>query len=259
MSLKYKVIIPARFSSTRLPGKPLLDIGGKPLIQYVYESALASRAEQVIIATDDARIAEAATGFGAKTLMTSPDHNSGTDRITEAVTLLGEPDDGMIVNVQGDEYGLPPAIIDQLANALYHHASASMATLCEKITESKQFHDPNAVKVVVAKDGSAIYFSRAPIPWYGKSGAEAPQNYPYPPYLHIGVYAYRAGFLKTYSALPHCPLERSEKLEQLRAIYHGYKIHVEEACDSCGIGVDTEADLQQARKQQQQIVKRISS
>lgn len=247
MSFNYQVIIPARYASTRLPGKALLDIGGKPLIQHVYESAMASSAERVIIATDDERIEKLAIAIDAEVVMTSSSHASGTDRIAEVINQSNMPDDTIVVNVQGDEFDLPPAIIDQVATALYEHDSASMATLCEKITNPEMIANPNVVKVIFDKDNSAIYFSRSAIPWQ-KEPSEREQGFSYQAYRHIGIYAYRAGFLKTYTCLPHCSLEDSEQLEQLRAIYHGYKIHVEEACDKCGIGVDTEGDLEMARE-----------
>jgi len=247
VSFNYQVIIPARYASTRLPGKALLDIGGKPLIQHVYESAMASSAERVIIATDDKRIEKLAIAIDAEVVMTSSSHGSGTDRIAEVIVQSNMPDATIIVNVQGDEFDLPPAIIDQVATALHEHQSACMATLCEKITSLGEVADPDVVKVIFDKDNRAIYFSRSAIPWQ-KEPSEREQGFFYQAYRHIGIYAYRAGFLKTYSCLPHCPLEDSEKLEQLRAIYHGYKIHVEEACDKAGIGVDTEGDLELARK-----------
>lgn len=240
----FKVIIPIRYGSTRLPGKPLLEIGNKPLFQHVYESARQSQAEQVIIATDDVRIQEAAGAINAQTIMTSVDHGSGTDRIAEAVDKLDIPDDMIIVNVQGDEFGLPASVIDQLAGELAGKPEKQMATLCEKIQDGKKYRDPNAVKLIVDQEHNAITFSRSPIPWTDQLFSEMQQ----PAYLHIGLYAYRAGFLKTYATLPVCALERTERLEQLRAIFHGYKIHVVEACESCGIGVDTPEDLERARE-----------
>lgn len=245
MKFPFKVVIPARYAATRLPGKLLLEISGKPLLQHVYEAAAASGAERVVIAADDARIEQAAAAFGAQVVMTSPAHKSGTDRIAEAVTILQEPDDAIIVNVQGDEYGLPPVVIGQLAGVLQDHADRPMATLCEKITAREQLHNPNVVKVVMDDAHTALYFSRSVIPWC--AGVDL-ADYPLPPYRHIGIYAYRAGFLKTYSELPHCHLEDSEKLEQLRVLYHGYKIHVEEACAATGMEVNTREDLERARQ-----------
>jgi len=219
-----------------------MDIGGKPLIQHVYEASVGSSAQQVIIATDDERISDFARTLGAECIMTSTDHTSGTDRITETIKKLNESDDTVIVNVQGDEFGLPPALIDQVATALHKNPEKSIATLCEKISNIDEYDNPNSVKVILAKDNTAIYFSRAPIPW------SRAQKISCQAYRHIGLYAYRAEFLKIFSALAHCPLEISEELEQLRAIYYGYKIHVEKACVRAGIGIDTEADLELARK-----------
>lgn len=247
MTFSYKVVIPARYASTRLPGKLLLEIAGKPLLQHVFESASASRAGQVVIATDDERIRTAAEAFGADVIMTSHEHKSGTDRIAEAVSVMKEKDESVIVNVQGDEFGLPPAIIDQLAEELHQNPDKPMATLCERITGREQLSNPNVVKVVVDMDQSAIYFSRSVIPWCERIQDMAIADLPMQPLRHIGIYAYRAGFLKTYTSLPHCPLEDSEKLEQLRALYHGYKIHVEEACMDTGLEVNTMEDLERAR------------
>lgn len=247
MNVAFKVVIPARYASVRLPGKLLLDINGKPLLQHVFDSARASRAEQVVIAADDERIKAAAETFGADVIMTSREHRSGTDRIAEAVSIMKEDDGAAIVNVQGDEFGLPPAIINQLADELGRNQAKPMATLCEKITGWEQLTNPNVVKVIMDRDNSAIYFSRAVIPWCGKTEETPIAELPFQPYRHIGIYAYRAGFLKTYTSLPHCPLEDCEKLEQLRVLHHGFKIHVEEACTSTGLEVNTEEDLEKAR------------
>ena len=247
MTASYKVVIPTRYASTRLPGKALLEIAGKPLLQHVYEAACSSRAAAVVIATDDDRIRTAAERFGAQVVMTAATHQSGTDRIAEAVAKLKEPDDTIIVNVQGDEYGLPYSIVDQLAAALQTHSGKPMATLCEAITDKSDLSNPHVVKVLFDRNNSAIYFSRSAIPWHERAGEQPLQEFPLRPCRHIGIYAYRAGFLRTYSALPPCPLEISEKLEQLRAIYHGYKIHVELACAACGMEVNTSADLERAR------------
>jgi len=244
VSAPFKVVIPARFASSRLDGKSLLDIAGKPLIQHVYESAQNSKADQVIIATDDERIKMKVDSFGGHALMTDPGHKSGTDRIAEAVEILKIPGETVIVNVQGDEYACPPMIIDQVSHALQNNPGVLMATLCEKISDPDDLHNPNIVKVIFDINGKAIYFSRSPIPWSDPaSGAPLSQ-----PFRHIGIYAYRTEFLQIYTSLPHCSLEESEKLEQLRALYHGYPIHVEEACTRCGIGVDTPEDLERARQ-----------
>ena len=248
MTARFKVVIPARYASTRLPGKPLLAIAGKPLLQHVYEAACASRAGAVVIATDDERIKTTAESFGAMVVMTSTAHQSGTDRIAEAVTNMQEPDDTVIVNVQGDEYGLPPAIINQLAVALLDYPDYPMATLCEKIINKADMTNPHVVKVIIDNHKSAIYFSRAAIPWFEQAGELSVQAFPYQPSRHIGIYAYRAGFLKTFTALAMCPLESSEKLEQLRALYYGYRIRVELACATCGLEVNTLEDLERVRK-----------
>ena len=248
MNSPFKVVIPARYASTRLPGKLLQEIDGKPLLQHVFESASASRASQVVIATDDERIRSAAEAFGSRVIMTSPQHKSGTDRIAEAVVIMNEGDDSIIVNVQGDEYGLPPTIIDQLADELHRNPDKHMATLCENISGWEQLSNPHVVKVIMDRNNSAIYFSRSVIPWCGETGATAIADLPYQPYRHIGVYAYQAAFLKTYTSLPHCPLEDVEKLEQLRVLYHGFKIHVEQACTETGLEVNTREDLEKARQ-----------
>ena len=247
MTVPFKVYIPARFASTRLPGKLLLSIGGKPLLQHVYETAVRSGAQQVVIATDDTGIRDAATAFGATVVMTAATHTSGTERLAEAAALCGEDDDAIIVNVQGDEYGLPAALIDQVAAMLHRDQAVSMATLCEAITQQAAFENPNIVKVVCDANHRALYFSRAPIPGQHPGPAEA-GPFSYTPYRHIGIYAYRAGFLRRYAAMPSCGLEQSERLEQLRVLYNGYGIHVEEACQASGLEVNTEADLQRARQ-----------
>ena len=238
------VIIPARYAATRLPGKPLLEILGKPLLQHVHEAACASAAGRVLIATDDDRIAKCAAGFGAEVVRTSVKHVSGTDRIAEAVAILGLGAASIIVNVQGDEYGLPPVLVKQVADALQTHPEVSMATLCEPLHDAADYHNPNVVKVVRDANQYALYFSRSPLPWSDQPLSDMPIA----PLRHIGIYAYRAGFLKTYATLSRPPLELSERLEQLRALHHGYRIHVEEAVAACGIGIDTMEDLEKARR-----------
>lgn len=245
MKVPFKVVIPARHGATRLPGKPLLQIGGRPLIQHVYEPARASAAASVIIATDHAEIAEISRTFAAEVMMTSLKHASGTDRVAEVVDRLEEPDDAIIVNVQGDEFGLAPALIDQVAAALHAHPGKVMATLGSRFRDRNEWLDEHVVKVIVDMNHNAIYFSRAPIPWREGDGAGGA---PTLVLRHLGIYAYRAGFLRKFAALPPCPLELSERLEQLRALYYGYSIHVEEACAPGGIGIDTEEDLERARR-----------
>lgn len=235
----FTVIIPARYGSTRLPGKPLLDIGGRPLLQHAYDAAAASGAREVIVATDDERIEAAAARFCRSVERTSPDHASGTDRIAEVVRRRNFPDEAIIVNVQGDEVGLPPALVNQVAQALSADPGASMATLCEPIRDATDWHSPDVVKVVFAENGRALYFSRSCIPWGG-----AP---PGPAFRHIGLYAYRAGFLRRFPELPPCELERRERLEQLRALWYGHAIRVEPAREEAGLAVDSAADLERAR------------
>jgi len=248
--MSFTVIIPARFASTRLPGKPLLDIAGKPMIQHVYEQALKSDADHVVIATDDVRIQKLGSAIGATVVMTSPDHPSGTDRLEEVVTKLGLEDDHIVVNVQGDEPLIPPEIINQVARNLGENKHTGIATLCEKIHDAKQLFNPNVVKVVFDDHGLASYFSRAPIPWARDSftGMETdsmPFGAEY--FRHIGMYAYRVEFLKNYVTWLPSMTEKTECLEQLRALSNGVKIHIEEAFISPPAGVDTEEDLQRLR------------
>tara|TARA_R110002050_G_scaffold57423_5_gene129106 strand:- start:11205 stop:11960 length:756 start_codon:yes stop_codon:yes gene_type:complete len=242
--MSFKIIIPARYASTRLPGKPLLDIAGKPMIQHVYDRARESLASEVIIATDDQRIAQVVTAFGADVCMTRSDHISGTDRLAEVAAQRSFSDTDIIINVQGDEPCLPATLINQVAEDLAQHADADIATLYAKITAEKQVFDPNTVKVVMDGQGYALYFSRAPIPWMRDHfDKESPLPPMLPHYRHIGLYGYRASFLKHYAELSPCILEQEESLEQLRALYHGKKIHLTIAKIDPGHGVDTEQDL----------------
>jgi len=243
--VSFRVVIPARYASTRLPGKPLRPLAGKPMVQHVFERALASGATDVIIATDDERIRAAAEGFGAAVCMTSPQHASGTDRLAEVVERAGYGADDIIVNLQGDEPLMPAAIVRQVADNLAAHPTASVATVCARITEAAEIFDPNVVKVVVDGAGYALYFSRAPIPWhrdaYGRDGTGVTRAEAH--WRHIGMYAYRASFLREYVQWPPCPPEQAEALEQLRALWHGRRIHVAEAVAATAAGVDTEADM----------------
>lgn len=245
----FTVIIPARYASTRLPGKALLDIGGKSLVQRVYERASGSRALRVVVATDDERVRRAATDFGAEVMMTSADHTSGTERTAEVVERLGLAADAVVVNVQGDEPLIPPTNIDQVAGNLLARPWASIATLCEPIETDVALFDPNVVKVVTSATGEALYFSRAPIPWHRDHLAAHPgTRAPGARFLrHIGIYAYRAGYLPGYASASPTELEAAEALEQLRALHAGDRIHVELARDDPGPGVDTQADLELAR------------
>ncbi len=244
--MSFYVVIPARYASTRLPAKPLKDIAGKPMIQHVYERACESAAAQVIIATDDARIESVAKSFGARVCMTSAAHNSGTDRLQEVATQLGLMPDDIVVNVQGDEPLIPPAVINQVAANLAAKDYASVATLSEPIHSLDDFRNPNIVKVVADQTGKALYFSRAPIPWPRDHFAKAdinrlPDNFP--AQRHIGIYAYRVALLNRFITWPQALLEQIESLEQLRVLARGEAIHIAEACAAVPGGVDTEADL----------------
>lgn len=240
------VIIPARYDSTRLPGKTLLPIHGKPMIQHVYECATASSANRIVIATDNDKVGLAAREFGAEVCMTSDQHRSGTERLAEVVEKLGIDPDEIIVNLQGDEPLMPASLIDQVAATL-EESDAQMATACHEIEQAQEVLDPNVVKVVVDKGGYALYFSRASIPY----PRDNPGLQPYPAntfYRHIGLYAYRAGFLATYTSWSPSPLEQHEMLEQLRVLWHGQKIAVCIAEEVPGPGIDTQADLETASR-----------
>ncbi|HEY5719621.1 MAG TPA: 3-deoxy-manno-octulosonate cytidylyltransferase [Gammaproteobacteria bacterium] len=243
--MQFKVVIPARYGASRLPGKPLRDLAGKPLLQHVHERAAASGAE-VLVATDDPRIADAALAFGARVCMTAADHPSGTARIAEVVAQRGWPDGTLVVNLQGDEPLVPPGLLRDVAADLDAQPAADMATLATPLRGAAELFDPNVVKVVTDGAGFALYFSRAPIPWDRERFAAAPGSAtPGPEHRrHVGIYAYRAGFLRRYAALAASPLESLESLEQLRVLWHGGRIHVAEAAELPGHGVDTEADLQ---------------
>jgi 3-deoxy-manno-octulosonate cytidylyltransferase (CMP-KDO synthetase) len=235
----FRVVIPARFASTRLPGKPLLPIAGRPMLQHVYERALRSAATSVVIATDDERIAAAARAFHAPVYLTAAHHASGTERIGEVVGLAGWETDTVVVNVQGDEPMIEPGAIDQVADDLTHHPEAVMATLAYPLQAETEMQDPNIVKVVIDMRGYALYFSRAPIPYV----RDPARNGTVSGLRHIGLYAYRAGFLAGFGRLPVSPLEQVEKLEQLRVLWQGMKIHVSTARQLPGPGVDTLEDL----------------
>ncbi|WP_408641574.1 3-deoxy-manno-octulosonate cytidylyltransferase [Sideroxyarcus emersonii] len=245
----FKVVIPARFASTRLPGKPLLDIGGKPMVIRAAEQASLSGAGQVIIATDHQPIVSAAQEHGFQACMTRADHNSGTDRIAEVSAQQGWADDTIVVNVQGDEPLIPPALIRSVAQHLHDHPDCAIATACHPIHDEASMRNPNIVKAVLDKQGNALYFSRAPIPWPRDAYAG---NLPSPQHAHalrhIGIYAYRASFLRIYGQLAPAQIEQIESLEQLRALYHGYRIGVAITPEAPPSGVDTEADLLLARK-----------
>ncbi|NOH53276.1 3-deoxy-manno-octulosonate cytidylyltransferase [Vibrio coralliilyticus] len=245
--MSFTVVIPARYESTRLPGKPLADIGGKPMIQWVYEQSLQAGAEKVVVATDDARVESAVQAFGGVVCMTSSEHESGTERLAEVVKVMNIPDDHVIVNVQGDEPLIPPAIITQVANNLAS-SQAPMATLAVEISHEDEVFNPNAVKVLTDKDGYAMYFSRATIPWDRDNFANGGKVIAQPLMRHIGIYAYRAGFINTYINWEPTALEKIESLEQLRVLWYGEKIHVEVAKQAPPAGVDTPEDLEVVRK-----------
>lgn len=239
----YRIIIPARYASTRLPAKPLVRIGDRSLIQHVYTAALASGAREVIIATDNEEIRQEALSFGAHVVMTATGHHSGTDRINEVLTKTAINDDEIIVNLQGDELGMEPEMMDRLASVLHADTSAVMATLCMRIKSAEVYFDPHSVKVVMNSNKHALYFSRSPLPW--QDGAFKEDS---PVYKHIGLYAYYAGFLREFASLPRAPMEISESLEQLRALYHGYGIYVEEIPEKTGLDINTFEDLARARE-----------
>ena len=251
---KFKIVIPARYASSRLPGKPLRKIAGKPMIQHTYERARQSRAEEVLIATDDQRIADTIVKFTDSVVLTSPDHASGTERLAEVVEQQQWDEQTIIVNVQGDEPLVSPGHIELVAAALNENPQAGMATLATPLELDAEVFDPNIVKVVMDVQGNALYFSRAAIPWDRDSFSnemahtltELPRNPQFKTpgwYRHIGMYAYRAGTLKQYMDMTPCMLEQTESLEQLRILYHGIKIHVSIVHDQPGHGVDVEADI----------------
>ncbi len=246
-----QIVIPARYASSRLPGKPLLEIGGKPMLQHVYDVARHSRAEQVVVATDDERVAKAADAFGARVCMTDAAHTSGTERIAEVIDIMGWGDDEIIVNLQGDEPLMPVGLINQVAQDLAQHELAATATLAAHLDHPDQLFDPNTVKLVLDRKGYALYFSRAPIPWSrGKMawGQAVDEELARSCLRHIGLYAYRAAFIREYVAWPPAPVEMQESLEQLRTLWHGYRIHVSLAAEIPPAGVDTAEDLHRVRR-----------
>ena len=241
MSLDFRVVIPARYGSQRFPGKPLVEIAGKPLIQHVIERAQESQARAIFVATDDERIARVAETSGATPVLTG-DHPSGTDRIAAVLEIQGWPEDALLVNLQGDEPCMPPALIDQVAQALEAHPHLGMATLATPISDRETLFDPHVVKVAADGAGRALYFSRAPIPWHREA---FPDRFPTEPCFlrHIGLYAYRAGFLRRFVGWPPAPLEQVESLEQLRALWQGERIYLSLASVPPGPGVDRPSDV----------------
>lgn len=247
--MRFTVIIPARYASTRLPRKPLLDIVGKPMIQHVWEKAQQAGASRVIVATDHPEIEQVVKNFGGEVCLTSDKHNSGTERLAEVIEKMAIADDEIIVNVQGDEPLIPPVIVSQVAENLDKH-QVNMTTLAVKLTTREELFNPNVVKTLTDKNGMALYFSRATIP-FGRDhfpncddAFVQQQNY----LRHIGIYAYKAGFIKQYVAWEPTALEQLESLEQLRAVWHGEKIHLELAKEAPQVGVDTAEDLERVRQ-----------
>jgi len=248
MSQAFTVIVPARLASTRLPHKPLADIHGLPMVVRVAQRAALSNASQVVVAADSIEIVQACQSHGVHAILTQVDHPSGSDRLAEASALLGLSPNDVVVNVQGDEPLINPELINQVAKLLVQRPSASMSTAAHEIHELAEFTNPNVVKVVIDQAQLALYFSRAPIPWWRDGFAKGIQTLPQPaPLRHIGIYAYRVGFLQSFPTLQAAPIETGEALEQLRALWHGHKIAVHITPDVPGPGVDTPEDLERVR------------
>ena len=244
----YHIVIPARFASERLPGKVLLDLAGQPMLQHVWRRAKESSAESVVIATDDERIVNAAQAFGAQVVLTRSDHQSGSDRIAECAESLGWLDDHLVVNLQADEPQMPPACLDQVAELLNQRTDCEMASLYWPITDAEEVQNPNAVKVVTASDGCALYFSRAPIPYArGFSGIDEAMAAGIEWNRHLGLYAYRLAALRHYTGCPPTPLEKAERLEQLRILEQGGRIAMARACEFIPAGIDTPDDMERVR------------
>ncbi len=244
--MAFTVLIPARLASTRLPNKPLADIAGLPMVVRVAQRALQSGAQQVVVACDSAQILQACQAHGISAVLTRPDHPSGSDRLAQACTLLGLPDDAIVVNVQGDEPLIDPALIGAVAEVLTQQSTVHMATAAHAIDNAADMANPNVVKVVLNRLGHALYFSRSLVPYYRDGHHD---GHPQAPVAlrHIGIYSYRVGFLKQFPLLAQAPIELAESLEQLRALWHGYSIAVHTAEHAPGPGVDTPADLERVR------------
>ena len=244
--MSFKIIIPARYASTRLPGKPLRDICGKPMIKRVIEQAQKSHADEVIVATDAVEIADALADTDIRVCMTRSDHQSGTERLSEVIEQLGFADEQILINLQGDEPLMPPLCLDQVGQALEQDDELKMATLCTPLTDIEELFDPHAVKVVRDINDNALYFTRAAVPWsrdtFTETSRQLPSAQDYQ--RHIGLYGYRAGFVRQYLDWPASAIEKTESLEQLRVLYHGEKIRVLTAKIPPGPGVDTAEDLQ---------------
>jgi 3-deoxy-manno-octulosonate cytidylyltransferase (CMP-KDO synthetase) len=248
MTRSFTVLVPARLASSRLPNKPLADIAGVPMVVRVAQRAALSNATQVVVAADSDDIVTACRAHGIRALLTKVDHPSGSDRLAEASALLGLADDDMVVNVQGDEPLIDPELINQVASLLHQRPAASMSTAAHEIHSLTEFTNPNVVKVVLDQAQLAMYFSRAPIPWWRDGNTQGIQSLPLPaPLRHIGIYGYRVGFLKTFPQLPPAPIENCEALEQLRAMWYGHKIAVHVTQQAPGPGVDTPEDLARVR------------
>lgn len=247
---EFVVVIPARYASTRLPGKPLADIGGKPMVVHVADRAREAGAEQVIVATDDTRVRDAVASHGHSAVMTRVDHVTGTDRIAEVAAARNWPDETIVVNLQGDEPRVPPELVCSVAEQLESHTDAAIATACHPIHSVEEMFDPHAVKVVMDQRGYALYFSRAPVPWardgFSANRAHLPEGLPV--YRHLGLYAYRCAFLRRYARLAPAAIERFESLEQLRALAHGFRIAVAVTTQAPEPGVDTPEDLENVRR-----------
>jgi 3-deoxy-manno-octulosonate cytidylyltransferase (CMP-KDO synthetase) len=250
-SMSFTVLIPARLASTRLPNKPLADIGGVPMVVRVAQRAMSSAAARTVVATDSSEVIEKCAAFGVSAVLTRADHPSGSDRLAEACDLLGLADDAIVVNVQGDEPLIDPALINAVANLLSERPDCAMSTAAHSIDLQADFLNPNVVKVVLDARHTALYFSRAPIPaardFAGQPWWEAGSTLP-KPLRHVGIYGYRVGFLRQFPSLPQAPMEQLESLEQLRALWHGHRIAVHITDDAPGLGVDTQEDLERARK-----------
>ncbi len=243
--MTFSVLIPARLASSRLPNKPLADIAGVPMVVRVAQQAQRSGAQCVVVAGDNRDIVMACQAHGITAVLTRADHPSGSDRLAEACDLLNLPDDAIVVNVQGDEPLIEPQLITDVARLLARHPAAAMSTAAHALGSVAEFHNPNVVKVVLDAQHMALYFSRAPIPW----PRDTPDQLPSPtPLRHIGIYAYRAGFLRLFPKLAQAPLERTESLEQLRALWHGHRIAVHITRQVPGTGVDTPEDLERVRR-----------
>jgi 3-deoxy-manno-octulosonate cytidylyltransferase (CMP-KDO synthetase) len=248
--VSFTVLVPARLASTRLPNKPLADIAGLPMVVRVARRAAESGATRVVVAGDDASIIAACKAHGVDAVLTRQDHPSGTDRLAEACEQLGLDGDDIVVNVQGDEPLIDPALIDAVASTLASHGEAAMSTAAHEIDSIADFMNPNVVKAVLDAQGNAMYFSRAPIPWWrdGSAHGDAPAVLPTPaPLRHIGIYGYRAGFVRKFPLLPAAPVEGTEALEQLRALWHGHRIAVHVSHVAPGPGIDTPEDLARVR------------